>query len=76
MCCISEPTDLFNMVKFLTVAPQDLVDNPLDYIVEENQNQKRIIIRSFGKIENISEFKSSAGKGLLYKVNKIALDVN
>ena len=69
--CISETIGLFNMVRFLTVAPQDLVDNPLDYIEVKN-----ILVRTFGKIENISEFKNSAGKGQLYKVHKITLDVN
>ena len=59
------------MKRILTVAIFDLVDNALGYINAEN-----ILVRTIGKIENISEFKNSAGKGQLYKVHKIALDVN
>ena len=47
------------------------MDNALGYINAEN-----ILVRTIGKIESISEFKNSAGKGQLYKVHKIALDVN
>ena len=63
MLCISETTRQFNMKKILTVALHDLVDNPLDYTRVEN-----ILVRTIGKIENIAEFKNSAGKGQLYKV--------
>ena len=59
------------MKRILTVALHDLVDHPLDYIKVE-----KIGIRTFGKIENISEFKNSAGKGHVHKVHNIALGNN
>ena len=65
---IPETTGLFNMVRILTVALQDLVDHPLGYIEAGD-----ILVRTFGKIEDISHLNNSAGTGQVYKVYKILL---
>ena len=49
MLCISETIGLFNMLRFLTVARQDLVDNPLDH------TSKRIDILTWSFMEDVRE---------------------